>query len=63
MKKTQLLLFVAALLFVAVRPAFGQDGCIDSPENPTAILALAGSAGALLASARARVKGRRGRSK
>jgi XrtJ-associated TM-motif-TM protein len=40
--------------------AHAQGGCIDSPENPTAVLALVGSAGALLASARRRYKaGRR----
>jgi XrtJ-associated TM-motif-TM protein len=35
------------------------DGCVESPENPTAILALVGSAGAFCVSARARIKARR----
>ncbi|HMH13832.1 MAG TPA: PExPT-CTERM protein [Edaphobacter sp.] len=34
------------------------DGCVESPENPTAILALLGSAGAFCVSARARIKAR-----
>ncbi|MDE1155776.1 MAG: PExPT-CTERM protein [Acidobacteriaceae bacterium] len=44
MKKTYFAFgFVA--LFAAVPAMFGQNGCIDSPENPTAILALVGAAG------------------
>ncbi len=49
MKKSVLL---AAVLLIAVTPAFAQNGCVNSPENPTVILALVGSAGAFLASAR-----------
>jgi XrtJ-associated TM-motif-TM protein len=33
-------------------------GCSESPENPTAVLALLGSAGAFCISARARIKAR-----
>jgi XrtJ-associated TM-motif-TM protein len=66
MKKTCLSLAAIALLFVAL-PSYGQDdsigGCTDSPENPTAILAVVGSAGALLASLRARVRVRKDSSK
>ena len=65
MKKTCLSLAAIALLFVAL-PLYGQDdigGCTDSPENPTAILAVVGSAGALLASLRARVRVRKDSSK
>jgi XrtJ-associated TM-motif-TM protein len=58
MKKYALLLGFALLLFVA-HPLHAEDGCENSPENPTAILAVVGSAGAFLASARARVKARR----
>jgi XrtJ-associated TM-motif-TM protein len=57
-KSTLLFLGLALLLFVAI-PLHAQDGCTDSPENPTAILAVVGSAGAFLASARARIKARR----
>jgi len=53
-----------ALLAVAVLAmpmmAHAQSGCTDSPENPTAVLALVGSAGAFFASARRRLKARRG---
>jgi len=35
------------------------SGCVDSPENPTAVLAIIGSAGALLATARNRIRARR----
>lgn len=35
------------ILFAALRSvAHAQNGCVDSPENPTALLALAGMAGA-----------------
>jgi XrtJ-associated TM-motif-TM protein len=53
-----------ALLAIAVLmmplAAHAQTGCTDSPENPTAVLALVGSAGAFFASARRRLKARRG---
>ena len=52
-----------ALLAMAVlavpMATHAQSGCTDSPENPTAVLALVGSAGAFFASARARLKARR----
>jgi len=57
-KKLQFLLWSAALLMVAV-PLHAQTGCSDSPENPTAVLALVGSAGAFISIARARIKARR----
>jgi XrtJ-associated TM-motif-TM protein len=56
-KKLQLFLSSAALLLVAA-PLHAQSGCTDSPENPTAVLALVGSAGAFLSMARARYKAR-----
>jgi len=55
MKKT-LLLLAFALVFVAATPLYAQDGCLNSPENPTALLAIVGSAGALIASARSRFR-------
>jgi len=57
-KKFQYFLWSAALLLVAV-PLHAQNGCTDSPENPTVVLALVGSAGAFISMARARYKGRR----
>jgi XrtJ-associated TM-motif-TM protein len=59
MKKSQLLFVCLIVLFAAVVPAHAQTGCADSPENPTVILALVGSAGALFTTARARIKMRR----
>ena len=61
MKKLWLLLPVLALLVTA--PAYATDGCVNSPENPTAILAVVGSAGAFFVSVRARIKSRRNSSK
>ena len=59
MKKYSLLLTTFALtLFVAVS-ANAQGGCVNSPENPTVVLALVGSASAFAASARARFRARR----
>ena len=54
MKK--ILYVVAAVLFVSAAPllAQGPGGCAGSPENPTIILALVGSAGAAIATARRR---------
>jgi XrtJ-associated TM-motif-TM protein len=59
MKKSVLLFLGFALLLAVALPLNAQVGCTNSPENPTAILAVVGSAGAFFASARARVKARR----
>jgi XrtJ-associated TM-motif-TM protein len=60
MKKTCLVLAGIALLSSIALPLYGQpDGCVNSPENPTAILAVVGSAGAFFVSLRARIKARR----
>lgn len=58
MKKLALLVFAAAVLSVAA-PLHAQGGCVNSPENPTAILAVVGSAGAFFASTRRSIKARR----
>lgn len=53
MKKASLLLF--ALVFLSISaPLYAQGGCVNSPESPTAILAVVGSAGAVFASTRRR---------
>jgi len=52
MKLTVLVL--GLVVFFVAAPAFAQGGCVDSPENPTAILALVGSAGGFLMAARSR---------
>jgi XrtJ-associated TM-motif-TM protein len=63
MKKTCLLLAGIALLSSVALPLYAQGGCVESPENPTAILAVVGSVGAFFVSARARIKARRNQSK
>jgi XrtJ-associated TM-motif-TM protein len=46
------------LMVAAVLPLRAQSGCDDSPEDPTLILALVGSAGALACGLWARRKRR-----
>jgi XrtJ-associated TM-motif-TM protein len=60
MRKSLIYLTCSALLLLVAAPLHAQTGCTDSPENPTAILALVGSAGALFSTLRARSKARRG---
>jgi XrtJ-associated TM-motif-TM protein len=59
MKKSSLLVIGSAVFFAVALPLHAQGGCVSSPENPTVVLALVGSAGAVLASARNRMKVRR----
>jgi XrtJ-associated TM-motif-TM protein len=59
MKKSSLLVIGSAVLLTVSLPLHAQGGCVSSPENPTVVLALVGSAGAFLASARTRIKARR----
>ncbi|MEO6807375.1 MAG: PExPT-CTERM protein [Edaphobacter sp.] len=59
MKRFTLMFLGIALLCTVALPLQAQSGCAQSPENPTAVLALVGSAGALFVSARARIKARR----
>jgi XrtJ-associated TM-motif-TM protein len=63
MKKPFLLLTCSALFLLVALPLHAQGGCVTSPENPTALLAVVGSAGAFFVSARARIKARRSTSK
>jgi XrtJ-associated TM-motif-TM protein len=63
MKKTFVLFAGIALLSSVALPLYAQGGCVNSPENPTAILAVVGSAGACFVSVRARIKARRSSSK
>jgi XrtJ-associated TM-motif-TM protein len=57
-RSVRLALLAMAVLAVPVM-AHAQTGCTDSPENPTAVLAMVGCAGAFLAAARRRFKARR----
>jgi XrtJ-associated TM-motif-TM protein len=63
MKKSSLLLTAIAMMLAVTVSANAQTGCTNSPENPTVVLALVGSAGAFLSSARARFKARRNSSR
>jgi len=54
MKKLSLL-FIAVLVFSLATPLYAQGGCVNSPENPTAVLALVGSASAVVAVLRGRL--------
>jgi XrtJ-associated TM-motif-TM protein len=55
-----LLLFLTCVCLVSIAaPLHAQTGCTDSPENPTVILAIVGSAGALISNVRTRLKARR----
>jgi XrtJ-associated TM-motif-TM protein len=58
-RPVRLALLAMTVLAVPVM-AHAQTGCTDSPENPTAVLAVVGSAAAFFVSARRRVKARRG---
>jgi XrtJ-associated TM-motif-TM protein len=49
---------LAIALFACAFPLRAQTGCVDSPEDPTVVLALVGSAGVLLSIVRGRLKGR-----
>jgi len=62
MNKSLLLLLCSAALLLVAAPLHAQTGCTDSPENPTIVLALVGSAGGLFSAVRARAKARRNRS-
>ena len=59
MTRRNLPLLGCALFFLVALPLHAQTGCTDSPENPTMVLALVGGAGALLSTARARLRARR----
>ncbi len=56
MKKASLLLIGSAFLFLVSAPLLHAQtpigGCVNSPENPTAVLAVVGSAGAFFFSRR-----------
>lgn len=56
MKKALRFLYGVALSLLVAVPLHAQSGCTDSPENPTAVLALVGGAGALFSALRARVR-------
>jgi XrtJ-associated TM-motif-TM protein len=62
MNRSLLLFLCAAALLLIAAPLHAQSGCTDSPENPTIVLALVGSAGGLFSTIRSRIRARRNRS-
>ena len=63
MKRLVFVILGVATLFAIALPLQAQTGCTDSPENPTAVLALVGGASALFSAVRARAKARRNSSR
>ena len=51
-----LVLFSALSLLLISAAAHAQGGCIDSPENPTVVLALIGSAAAAASAVKTRLR-------
>lgn len=46
-KMFPLFLIAASFYALTTKSAFAQSGCVDSPEDPTAVMALLGGAAAL----------------
>ena len=59
MKRFSPLVLAFGCLLAIALPLNAQVGCLNSPENPTVVLGLVGSAGVFLASARTRLRARR----
>jgi XrtJ-associated TM-motif-TM protein len=59
MKKSMIVFLGYAVMVLVAAPLYAQSGCTDSPENPTAVLALVGGAGALFSALRGRMRARR----
>ena len=53
------LALLALVILFAPLAAHAQNGCENSPENPTVVLALIGGAGAAFTSLRARISRKR----
>ena len=56
MKSIRHVLFAVAVILLATLPAHAQGGCVNSPEAPTAVLALVGSAAAFVSVATKRMR-------
>lgn len=56
MSKLKFMCLSSVLLFACATPLLAQTGCVDSPENPTVVLAIVGSAGAFFSTLRYRSK-------
>jgi XrtJ-associated TM-motif-TM protein len=60
LKRRTFWLLGSALFMLIALPLHAQNGCENSPENPTIVLALVGGAGAAFSTLRTRLKARRG---
>jgi XrtJ-associated TM-motif-TM protein len=58
MRLRTVIIFLFAIAGSAVA-AHAQTGCLDSPENPTAVLGLVGAAAGAIAYARAKISTRK----
>jgi len=60
-QRKYILPLILTALVIALSPALAsaQNGCINSPENPTAILALVGTAGAAFPRLRSYLRSRK----
>jgi XrtJ-associated TM-motif-TM protein len=54
MTRSTMVFLGCGLILLVAAPLRAQTGCTDSPENPTAVLALVGGVGALWSAVRAR---------
>jgi len=63
MNQRKVLFFALAFATAVIgSPAFAQGGCVNSPENPTAVLALAGFSAAAVSVLRSKYAARKNRS-
>jgi XrtJ-associated TM-motif-TM protein len=59
MKNIFLFVLVCAAMFATPTALYSQGGCVNSPESPTAILAIVGAVGGFVVWTRARFRARR----
>lgn len=57
MNKTRIAALTVLATFFAATSLHAQGGCVESPENPTALLGLIGAGGFVIASSRRRISG------
>jgi XrtJ-associated TM-motif-TM protein len=57
--KYRVICMCSVLLLACAKPLLAQTGCVDSPENPTVLLGVAGAAGAFFSTVRYRARARR----
>jgi len=56
---TLLLLIAASVVMLTPRSAFGLGGCVDSPEDPTAVMAILGGLAATIPLVSSRLRSRK----